>query len=116
MTVISHRSLRLLAAPLALLVLSGCAGVTPIGDVLANPGRYDGERIRIQGEVAGGAGALGVGGYQVTDGTGTMTVVSDVGNAPPTGSEVKVTGVFQALITLGTRSLAVLREREREIR
>lgn len=116
MTASPLRPLRLLAAPLALVLLAGCAGVTPIGDILADPGRYDGESVRIQGEVTGGAGALGFGGYQVEDGTGTMTVVSDVGNAPPRGTEVRVKGIFQALITLGSRSLSVLREQERDAR
>ncbi len=114
MRALSRHSLPLVTASLSLLLLSACAGVTPIGDILADPGRYDGEEVRIRGEVTGGVGALGVGGYQVRDETGTMTVVSDVGNAPPAGTEIKVRGVFQALITLGNRSLAVLRERERD--
>lgn len=109
------RPLRLLAAPLALLVLSACAGVTPIGDLLANPSRYEGDKVRIQGEVIGGVGALGVGGYQVRDETGTLTVVSEVGNAPATGTRIRVEGTFQSLLTIGTRSIAVLRERSRSV-
>lgn len=115
MPVSARRPLRLAAAPLALLLLAGCAGVTPIGELLGNSGRYDGETVSIRGEVTGGAGALGVGGYQVRDDTGTLTVISEVGGAPPTGSRVKVRGVFQALLTLGERSVAVLRERERDV-
>jgi hypothetical protein len=109
------RPLRRLAAPLALLVLSACAGVTPIGDLLANPSRYEGDNVRIEGEVIGGVGALGVGGYQVRDETGTLTVVSEVGNAPATGTEIRVEGTFQSLLTIGTRSIAVLRERSRSV-
>lgn len=110
------RSPRRLLAPLAVLLLAGCAGTTQISELTANPARYDGESVRIEGEVTGGVGALGVGGYQVRDETGTLTVVSEVGNAPPTGSRVRVKGIFQALITLGSRSLAVLREQERDLR
>jgi hypothetical protein len=92
------------------LLLSGCASVTPIGQLLDNPGRYDGKTVRIKGEVQSSAGALGMGGYQVKDATGTLTVVSERAAPPRTGSTVGVKGVFEALFTLGTRSLAVLRE------
>lgn len=98
-------------APLALLLLlAGCASVTPIGELLDNPGRYDGKSVRIKGEVQASAGALGVGGYQVKDATGTLTVVSEQAAPPRTGSTVGVKGIFEALFTLGSRSLAVLRE------
>jgi len=109
-------SVRLLAATLALISLSACASVTPIGDLLANPSRYEGKSVSIQGDVTGGVGALGMGGYQVRDNTGTLTVVSDVGSAPPTGTAVRVKGIFQSLLTIGNRGLAVLRERSRDIR
>lgn len=107
-----HAPTRILA-PLALLLLAGCASVTPIGELLDNPGRYDGKSVRIKGEVQASAGALGVGGYQVKDGTGTLTVVSEQAAPPRTGSTVGVKGIFEALFTIGSRSLAVLREQSR---
>jgi hypothetical protein len=99
-----------------LLVLAGCAGVTPIGQLLDNPGRYDGKTVRVQGEVRESGGGLGLGAYQLRDETGTLTVVSDRSGPPRTGSKVGVKGRFEALITLGTRSLAVLREESRDSR
>lgn len=111
---------RRLTQPLSLVatltLLGGCASVTPIGDLLDNPARYDGKSVRIQGEVQTSGGALGVGAYQVKDGTGTLTVVSEHGGAPRTGAKVGVKGIFQALLTLGSKSLAVLREESRSIR
>ena len=100
----------------ALLLLAGCAGITPIGELLDNPARYDGKTVRVEGEVRESAGGLGLGAYQVRDETGTLTVVSETGGPPRTGSKIGVKGRFQALITLGTRSLAVLREESRESR
>jgi hypothetical protein len=100
----------------ALLLLTGCAGVTPIGELLDNPARYDGKTVRVQGEVRESAGGLGLGAYQVRDDTGTLTVVSETGGPPRTGSKIGVKGRFEALITLGSRSLAVLREESRESR
>jgi hypothetical protein len=97
----------------AMLLLAGCAGVTPIGELLDNPARYDGKTVRVEGEVRESAGGLGLGAYQVRDTTGTLTVVSETGGPPRTGSKVGVKGRFEALITLGSRSLAVLREESR---
>jgi hypothetical protein len=102
-------------APLAatLLMLAGCASVTPIGELLDNSSKYNGKSVRIEGEVKGSAGALGRGAYQVSDRTGTLTVISEVGSPPRTGSRVGVKGIFEALATLGQKSLAVLREQSR---
>jgi hypothetical protein len=118
MTLRIHRGRLAALASLAgvLLVLAGCAGVTPIGELLDNPARYDGKTVRVEGEVKESAGGLGLGAYQVRDNTGTLTVVSEKGGPPRSGSKVGVKGRFEALITLGSRSLAVLREESRDTR
>lgn len=97
----------------ALLIVAGCASVTPIGDLLADPSRYDGKTVRIAGNVESSAGVLGAGAYQVNDGTGTLTVISQVGTPPPKGEKIGVKGTFQALFTLLSKSLAVLKEQSR---
>lgn len=101
-----------LAAGLAI-AASACASITPIGDLNANANKYDGKTVRIAGTVKSGAGGLGVGEYQVSDNTGTLTVVSASGNPPQSGSNVTVKGIFQALITLGNRGVSVLKEQSR---
>jgi hypothetical protein len=103
----------LLALTGIMLLLAGCASVTPIRELLDDPSRYDGKTVRIQGEVQGAAGGLGVGAYEVKDKTGTLTVVSDEGDPPRSGATVGVKGKFQALLSLGVKSLAVLREEDR---
>jgi hypothetical protein len=97
----------------ALLVLSGCASVTPIRELLDDPSRYDGKTVRVQGEVKGSVGGLGVGAYEVSDKTGTLTVVSEKADPPRSGSNIGVKGKFQALLNLGFRSLSVLQEESR---
>ena len=96
-----------------LFILAGCASVTPINQLLNDPSRYDGKTVRIKGTVKGAVGGLGVGAYEVKDNTGTLTVVSDKGDPPRTGARVGVKGKFQALLSLGFKSLAVLREESR---
>lgn len=118
MPVTAHRVPRLtslLSLAGTLLLLAGCASVTPIGELLDNPSKYDGKTVQIQGEVKGSAGGLGVGAYEVKDKTGTLPVVSDQGSPPRTGAEIRVKGKFDALITLGSKALAVLREESRSI-
>jgi hypothetical protein len=108
------RSVRRLAPLAALLVvLSGCASVTPIGDLLSNSSKYNGKTVRVKGEVSKSAGALVAGAYQVKDGTGTLTVVTEGSSPPPEGAKVGVKGIFQALITIGSKSLAILKEQSR---
>ncbi len=101
------------AAVVALVLLAGCAGVTPISELLANSTKYNGKTVRIKGEVRNAAGLLGRGAYQVNDKTGTLTVLSETASPPPAGVTTGVKGVFQSLFTLGSKSLAVLQEQSR---
>ena len=91
---------------------TGCASVTPIGDLLNNPARYDGKSVKIEGEVREAAGGFGLGAFQVRDKTGTIPVVSNA-SPPRTGSQIGVKGKFESVFTIGTRSLAVIREESR---
>ena len=98
---------------LGALFLAGCASTTPIGELLDDPGHYDGRTVQVEGEVEGAVGALGAGAYQVRDDTGTLTVVSEAASPPRSGSRVRVSGIFEALFTFGPESIAVLREESR---
>jgi hypothetical protein len=97
------------------LVLRACGGTVPIQTLLDDPPRYDGKTVRIAGEVKGSMGALGYGAYRVTDGTGTLPVVSEGGGAPRDGTRIGVEGTFRAAFTLGTETAAVLVEKRRYI-
>ena len=97
----------------ALVLLAGCAGVTPIGELLQNSTKYNGKTVRVKGDVGESAGLLGRGAYQVKDNTGTITVIAETAAPPPKGSKTGVKGVFQSLFTLGSKSLAVIQEQSR---
>lgn len=109
-----RRSFAFLPLASAALILAGCASVTPIGELLDNSTKYDGKTVRVQGEVQGGAGGLGVGAFQLKDKTGTITVVSDRGSAPRKGADVSVKGRFESLFSLGRAGVAVIREESRD--
>jgi hypothetical protein len=105
------------AASLGLLLLVACPGTKPIKELLDDPGRFDGQTVRIAGEVTQAAGALGYGAYQVNDGTGTLTVVNETGSGTPrVGAKVGVEGTFRSAFTLGSKSVAVLLEKQRKTR
>ncbi len=97
----------------ALLTLGACRGTMPIGRLLDDPARYDGEKVRVRGEVTSAIGALGRGAYRINDGTGTLNVVTEDGGAPREGARVGVEGIFQSVFTFGDQAGAVLRERRR---
>jgi hypothetical protein len=108
-----RRAARRAALAAALGLLTACAGVTPIGELLQNSSKYNGKTVRVKGEVGESAGLLGRGAYQVKDNTGTLTVIAETAAPPPKGSTTGVKGVFQALLTIGSKSLAVLQEQSR---
>ena len=101
-------------AVLGLVFVTACPGVKPISELLDDPARFDGQTVRIAGEVQESIGMLGVGIYQINDGTGTMTVVSKAGNGTPrVGAKVGVEGEFRSAFTLGSLTGAVLVEQKR---
>jgi hypothetical protein len=103
-------------ALLGMLALGACKasdGVVPIKTLLDDPTRYDGQVVRVAGDVGPAVGLFGFGAYQVSDGTGTLNVVSKSGGAPREGARVGVEGTFKAVFTLGTWSGAGLQEARR---
>lgn len=99
------------------LTLTACnEKTTSIKTLLADPGKYDGQTVRIAGEVENSIGALGYGAYQLKDGTGTLPVVTEGGGAPARGAKVGVEGTFRAAYTLGIESRAVVVEKRRVTR
>src|SRR5438477_10654322 len=110
-----RRYFALWPALLALLLVASCknTSLVPIKTLLDDPSRYDGKMVRIAGTVEQSAGILGYGGYRVNDGTGTITVVTNTNGAPRSGATVGVEGEFRAAFTLGTESVAVIKESRR---
>ena len=81
--------------------------------VVDDPPRFDHKVVRVAGTVTHSIGVMGYGGYQINDGSGTLTVVSQEGGAPREGAKVGVQGEFRSAFTLGTESVAVLMEKQR---
>ena len=97
--------------------VTGCQEeVLPISTVLANAAAHDGQKVTVAGEVKGAAGAFGYGVYQLDDGTGTITIVTEKGGVPVKGAKVAVTGTFRNAFTVGTETVAAIQEQQRHER
>lgn len=110
---IVNRPAALLYASLICIALASCKGATSIRDLMDDPHRYDGKTVRIVGEVQSAIGALGVGEYQVNDGTGVLSVVTRGGGVPRQGAKIGVQGTFRSAFTFGAKTGAVLLEDRR---
>ena len=106
-------NLAVLAAILALTGACASGGRVTIGRLLEDPGRYDGENVRVEGRVMQSVGALGYGAFRINDGTGTMNVVTTQGGAPAEGAKVGVQGTFHAVYTFGSNSGTAIVEKRR---
>jgi hypothetical protein len=94
------RVLRLALTALMVTVLaSACA--TTIRDVRSDPTKYRGRDVTVSGVVSESLSLLGRGAYRVTDKTGDIWVVSQVG-VPRKGAKVKVSGTTRSGFDLGS--------------
>ena len=113
-------SLARLAAPVALtLALGGCALNPSIADIKYNPGRYQDRTVTINGTVTSSWGVPLVPFrlYNVDDGTGEVTIVSQGTRSPTRGARVRVKGRVEDLGVLGGQALGLhLREQDLDIR
>jgi len=108
-------------ASLALLTIvmsaAGCSpkGVSlPIGDVIADPGRYGEQTVELEGEVTDAVGLLSLGVFTLSDSTGQITVLTGKG-LPAVGVRLKVRGEVLSGITFGATHYGTsLQENSRE--
>lgn len=102
-----------IAAFLLVLLTGACATHVRLSELLADPGHYDGKTVVTTGTVAKSASVLNYGTYEITDGSGNLTVVTTQGGAPRDNTRVEVKGTFHSAFALGTTRLAVLEEKDR---
>jgi hypothetical protein len=101
----------ILAALLAsVLLLAGCPS-TKIADIQKDPGKYMNKQITVSGKVTSSYGVLGMGMFQVNDGSGSIWVLSENYGVPGQGTNVDVTGQLVQTASFGGKNFSnVLRE------
>lgn len=91
-------------------LLAGCPS-TKISDIDKDPGKYMNKQITVAGKVTSSYGMLGMGMYQINDGSGSLWVLSENYGVPAKGSTVTVTGQLVQTASFGGKTFSnVLRE------
>lgn len=109
------RSRALLVAAFSLsLALAAYADHRSIGELLRDPGRYDGKEVSISGRVVDSYGVMGNGAYQVDDDTGRIWVIAAGHGVPSRDAWVEVTGNLSDTATIRGKAVGtVLHETRR---
>jgi hypothetical protein len=114
MTKLNTNVARLGVGILSAVLFSACAAKTvSIKTLLDDPRRFNGKSVEVRGEATQSTGVLGYAEYQIDDGTGKLTVVTQHNGAPRKGAQVKVRGKFRSVGVLGSRGASVLEETKR---
>jgi len=115
----SMKRIRFSAALIAALLLSACAARTVrIADLKDRPGHFGDRIVSVHGIVTSSWGIplAPFQMYNVSDGSGEMTVLARSGRVPPKGTHLKVSGKIQDVASFGSESIGLhLEERDRHI-
>ena len=96
------------------LLLAGCPQRTSISNISHDPGAYMNKEVTVAGTVNRSYGVLGNGVYELTDGTGSIWVLSEGYGVPSDGAQVGVTGTVIPTLEFGGKSYATgIRETRR---
>lgn len=122
MKTISTFILAITIATLALFA-TGCPERKSIGEIEANPGRYQNKEVAVAGVVRDSYGFgipgtnIGGGAYKIDDGTGSIWVLVTEGNVPSKGAEIGVKGVVGSGVNWKGRNYGLgIHEKDRRYR
>jgi hypothetical protein len=104
---------------LAAVTLSGCDylpfGYTPIREITAAPGQFEGREVRLKGKATGTLKLFGLKAYNLRDETGEIAVVTP-GDLPAENSEVVIKGIVKSAVIVGGSSLGLRVEESKRLR
>lgn len=107
---------RALVVTLALVLAAGmlttaCGSLFPtrIGDLKANPGKYEGKAVTIKGTVTASANVLFVKGFWIEDESGKILVVPKDA-VPKEGEQITVRGKVEQVLAIGSSSTVVFHQ------
>ncbi len=104
-------------ALVAALALVGCDyfGFTPIKEIVATPGQFDGKEVKIKGKVESPVQVLGLKTFTVKDEGGDITVTTD-GTLPSAGAEVAVKGTVKSAVIVNGKAAGLRVEETQRLR
>lgn len=99
--------------------LGGCDylpfGYTPIREVTAAPGQFEGKEVKLKGRATGTLKLLGLKAYTLRDDTGEIAVVTP-GDLPAENTEVVIKGIAKSAVIVGGASLGLRVEETKRLR
>ena len=114
--------MRTLIAPCMLagiVALGGCDylpfGYTPIKEITAAPGQFEGKEVKLKGRATGTVKLFGVKAFLLKDGTGDITVVTD-GQLPAENAEVALRGIVRSAAIIGGSAIGLKVDETRRLR
>jgi len=103
----------------ASLLLSGCDylpfGYTPIKEIVATPGPFEGKEVRIKGKARNPIQLLDLRTFIVQDETGEIAVTT-AGSLPAAGADVAVKGLVKSAIIVSGKSIGLRVEETQRLR
>ncbi len=98
----------------ATILLAACPPRESIQAINQDPGRFHGREITVAGRVVNSFAVMGVGAFEIDDGTGRLWIFSERYGVPGRGAGIAVTGRLEQGFSLGGRNFAmILRETRR---
>jgi hypothetical protein len=95
----------------ATIFLAACPARRSIESINRDPARFHDHEVTVAGRVVNSFDVMGVGAFEIDDGTGRLWVYSNKFGVPGHDSKVAVTGTIQQGFSLGGRNFAtILRE------
>lgn len=94
-------------------LVASCAGPVAIGKIVAEPSKYDGKTVTVEGEVSGTQSLLLVKFYSLHDETGKITIVTEEA-MPKDGATKRVKGKVIEALSIADKSLLVIRENRKD--
>jgi hypothetical protein len=92
-------------------LLAACPARKSIESINRDPARFQDHEVTVAGQVVNSFDVMGVGAFEIDDGTGRLWVYSNKFGVPGNQSKVAVTGTIQQGFSLGGRNFAtILRE------
>jgi hypothetical protein len=90
------------------LLLGGCPAHESIESINRDPARFHEHEVTIAGRVVNSFAAMGIGVFEIDDGTGRMWVYSKKYGVPGDESRIAVTGVIQQGFGIAGRNFATI--------
>lgn len=94
-------------------LVASCSGPVAIGKIVAEPTKYDGKTVTVEGEVSGTQSLLLVKFYTLQDETGKITIVTEEA-MPNDGATKRVKGKVIEALSIADKSLLVIRENRKD--